>query len=89
MVYEKKYGGRVKGTPNVTTKELRERISRIVDATFSELELMELTNRERIELLGKLLPFIAPKLTSLTIDEPKQENFTPIEIKIIHPSNDN
>lgn len=84
-----RYGGRKAGTPNFTTKELRERISRIVNNTFNEIELMELTNRERIELLGKLLPFIAPKLTSLTIDEPKQENFTPIEIKIIKPTNDN
>lgn len=84
-----KYGGRKAGTPNVTTKELRERISKIVDATFSELELMKLTNKERIELLGKLLPYIAPKLTTITIDERKDEQFTPIEIKIIHPTNDN
>jgi len=84
-----RYGGRTKGTPNVSTKELRERISRIVDATFSELELMKLTNKERIELLGKLLPYIAPKLTTITIDERKDEQFTPIEIKIIHPTNDN
>lgn len=84
-----KYGGRAKGTPNVTTKELRERISRIVDATFSELELMKLTNKERIELLGKLLPYIAPKLTTITIDDQKHEQqFKPIEIKIIHPTND-
>jgi hypothetical protein len=84
-----KYGGRKAGTPNATTKELRERISKIVDATFSELELMKLTNKERIELLGKLLPYIAPKLTTITIDERKDEQFTPIEIKIIHPTNDN
>ena len=84
-----KYGGRAKGTPNATTKELRERISKIVDDTFSELELMKLTNKERIEVLGKLLPYIAPKLTTITIDERKDEQFTPIEIKIIHPTNDN
>jgi hypothetical protein len=84
-----RYGGRTKGTPNVSTKELRERISRIVDATFSELELNNLNNKERIELLGKLLPYIAPKLTTITIDERKDEQFTPIEIKIIHPTNDN
>jgi hypothetical protein len=83
---KKKYGGRVKGTPNVTTKELRERISRIVDATFSELELNNLNNKERIELLGKLLPYIAPRLTAITIDDQKHEQqFTPIEVKIIHP----
>ncbi len=50
---------------------------------------MKLTNKERIELLGKLLPYIAPKLTTITIDERKDEQFTPIEIKIIHPTNDN
>jgi hypothetical protein len=84
-----KYGGRKAGTPNVTTKELRERITRIVNDTFNELELIKLTNKERIELLGKLLPYIAPRLTAITIDERKDEQFTPIEIKIIHPTNDN
>ena len=84
-----KYGGRAKGTPNATTKELRERISRIVDDTFSELEVNNLNNKERIELLGKLLPYIAPKLTTITIDDQKHEQqFKPIEIKIIHPTND-
>jgi hypothetical protein len=50
---------------------------------------MKLTNKERIELLGKLLPYIAPKLTTITIDDQKHEQqFKPIEIKIIHPTND-
>ena len=85
-----KYGGRAKGTPNVTTKELRERITRIVNATFSELELNNLNNKERIELLGKLLPYIAPRLTAITIDDQKHEQqFTPIEVTIIHPTNEN
>jgi hypothetical protein len=49
---------------------------------------MKLTNKERIELLGKLLPYIAPRLTAITIDDQKHEQFSPIEIKIIHPTND-
>lgn len=84
-----RYGGRQKGTPNNSTKELRERITRIVDDTIKDLDLKNLTNKERIELLGKLLPYIAPKLTSITIDEPKHELFNPIEIKIINPTNEN
>ena len=84
-----RYGGRKKGTPNNSTKELRERITRIVDDTIKDLDLKNLTNKERIELLGKLLPYIAPKLTSITIDEPKHELFNPIEIKIINPTNEN
>ena len=84
-----RYGGRQKGTPNNSTKELRERITRIVDDTIKDLDLNSLTNKERIELLGKLLPYIAPKLTTITIDEPKHELFNPIEIKIINPTNEN
>lgn len=84
-----RYGGRKKGTPNNSTKELRERITRIVDDTIKDLDLKNLTNKERIELLGKLLPYIAPKLTTITIDEPKHELFNPIEIKIINPTNEN
>lgn len=85
-----KYGGRTKGTPNVATKDLRQRISKIVEDTFNKLELNDLNNKERIELLGKLLPYIAPKLTTITIDERKDEpSFNPIEVRIIHPTNEN
>ena len=84
-----KYGGRKKGTPNNSTKELRERITQIVDDTIKELDLKALTNKERIEILGKLLPYIVPKLTTITIDDHKHELFNPIEIKIINPTNAN
>jgi len=83
------YGGRQKGTPNNSTKEIRERITRIVDDTINQLDLNTLTNKERIDLIGKLLPYLVPKLTTITIDEPKHELFNPIEIKIINPTNEN
>lgn len=84
-----RYGGRQKGTPNNSTKELRGRITQIVDDTINQLDLNTLTNKERIDLIGKLLPYLVPKLTTLTIDEPKQELFKPIEIRIINPTNAN
>jgi len=70
----KKYGGRQKGTPNKLTKELR---SLLKDILYQELdELQEkfklLEPRERIELLIKLMPYILPKVTSVshTTNEP-------------------
>jgi hypothetical protein len=82
-----RHGGRTKGTPNVTTKELRERITSILNNTFNDLELKNLTNKERIDLIGKLLPYLVPKLTTITIDEKTDTNyFNPIEIKIINPT---
>lgn len=82
-----RYGGRQKGTPNNSTKELRERITRIVDDTIKDLDLNTLTNKERIDLIGKLLPYLVPKLTTITIDEKTDTNyFNPIEIKIINPT---
>jgi hypothetical protein len=69
-----KYGGRQKGTPNKLTKELR---SLLKDILYQELdELQEkfklLEPRERIELLIKLMPYILPKVTSVshTTNEP-------------------
>tara|TARA_B110000908_G_scaffold100451_1_gene118485 strand:+ start:185 stop:427 length:243 start_codon:yes stop_codon:yes gene_type:complete len=69
-----KYGGRQKGTPNKLTKELR---SLLKDILYQELdELHEkfklLEPKERIELLIKLMPYILPKVTSVshTTNEP-------------------
>ena len=69
-----KYGGRQKGTPNKLTKELR---SLLKDILYQELdELQEkfklLEPKERIELLIKLMPYILPKVTSVshTTNEP-------------------
>jgi hypothetical protein len=70
----KKYGGRQKGTPNRMTKELR---SILKDILYKEIEtiqesLDELEPIERIELLIKLMPYILPKVTSIshTTNEP-------------------
>lgn len=70
----KKYGGRQKGTPNRMTKELR---SVLKDILFEELgEIKEkldmLEPKERIELVIKLIPYVLPKVNSVshTTNEP-------------------
>ena len=69
-----KYGGRQKGTPNRLTKELRAILKK---ALHEELEnigdlLEQLKPKERIEIIIKLMPFIFPKMNSVShsIDEP-------------------
>ena len=70
----KKYGGRQKGTPNKLTKELR---SVLKDILYQELEQIQehletLNSKERVELLIKLMPYVLPKVTSIshTTNEP-------------------
>lgn len=70
----RKYGGRQKGTPNKVTKELR---SLLKEVLYNELEgleerLQELTPIERITVMTKLMPYVFPKLDSIshTTNEP-------------------
>ena len=63
-----KYGGRQKGTPNRITKELR---TLLKDILYQELAQVQerfnlLEPKERIELLIKLMPYILPKVTSIS-----------------------
>ena len=63
-----KYGGREKGTPNRLTKELR---TLLKDILYQELEQIQerlelLKPKERLELLIKLIPYVLPKVTSVS-----------------------
>jgi len=59
----KKYGGRVQGTPNKLTSEMREALKTILNKEIEVLpELLKKMNPEkRAEILTRLLPFIMPK----------------------------
>ena len=74
----KKYGGRKKGTPNRLTKELRVLLK---DIMYQELEEIQerfslLEPKQRIELIIKLMPYILPKVNSIshTTNEPLDWN---------------
>ncbi|MEP0131906.1 MAG: hypothetical protein ABJJ25_00890 [Eudoraea sp.] len=75
----KKFGGRKKGSPNRLTKEVRLLLK---DLVFSELESLQqqldnLENKDRIEILLKLLPYVLPKVNSVNANqgEPIDWNF--------------
>jgi hypothetical protein len=75
----KKYGGRQKGTPNRLTKELRTILKTVL---YNELEKIEelldsLEPKARLELVIKLIPFILPKVETVshTYNEPFDAGF--------------
>jgi hypothetical protein len=63
----KKTGGRVAGTPNKVTSELRETLKAIVASELESLPetLEQLQPKERLDLVIKLLPFCMPKVSSI------------------------
>jgi hypothetical protein len=63
----KKTGGRVAGTPNKVSGELRKTLKQIIAAELDALPTMlgELPARERLELLIKLMPFCLPKVNTI------------------------
>ena len=66
----KKTGGRKKGTPNKDTKELRERISDLIDNNFDNIQadMDTLTPEKRLDFLVKLFEYSLPKLNRTEID---------------------
>ena len=74
-----KTGGRQAGTPNKVTTEIRNFLSSLV---FDNMDLItqdfrQLTTEQRMILLPKILPYIAPKMRPQTDDEQeKQEQRT-------------
>jgi hypothetical protein len=63
----KKTGGRVAGTPNKLTSELRTTLKGIIAGELGALPqtFEQLPPKERLELLIKLLPYCLPKVDSI------------------------
>lgn len=59
-----KVGGRKKGVQNVATKELRERVTLLIDDLYDLVvtDLKTLTPSERLRSLTQLMEFALPKL---------------------------
>ncbi len=74
-----KTGGRVKGSVNVTTKELRTQIETILQGYFDKLDFEKLKDADKILLVSKLLPFVLPRLQTMELKESqKHEAFNVI-----------
>jgi hypothetical protein len=65
-----KTGGRTKGTPNRTTKELKELIHNIVEVQLDTIEedLKDLEPKDRLNILLKLVEYVLPKQREQKID---------------------
>ena len=69
-----KYGGREKGTPNRLTKELRVILKEALHKELKSIgeRLEQLEPKERLEVLIKLMPFVFPRMNTMShaMDEP-------------------
>jgi len=74
-----KSGGRVKGTPNVLTHELRETLKQFVSSEIDNLSkedvLSKLTYSERLVFLTKILPYVLPKVQPLLSEYDSQTDW--------------
>lgn len=66
--------GRPKGVANKTTTELKNAIKLFVEAELENVNdlLSELTAKERLDILCKLIPYCVPKQTELISDNTKE-----------------
>lgn len=72
------------GSPNKLNAELREKIYLIIEKEFESIEdtLNELTAKERIEVVLRLLKFSLPQLRHIQLTEDK-EPLTEIRVNIV------
>jgi hypothetical protein len=72
MAMEVKTGGRIAGTENKTTKEIRAVLKEVINYELLNIEslLCELQPKEHLELVIKLMPFVLPKLAPEPIEKP-------------------
>lgn len=72
MAQGKKTGGRQKGTPNKTTKKVRDAISDVVNNYFDSdkfaKDIEDLDPKDRVSAIEKLASYVIPKLQSVNLD---------------------
>jgi len=76
MAKGEKTGGRESGTPNRLTSELRGLLKNVLHKEIERIpeHFKELEQKDRLELLVKLLPFVLPKVIAVhySEDEPNE-----------------
>jgi hypothetical protein len=80
----KKFGGRVKSTPNKTTQQSKEIVQKVISNELENLEVLlsKLSAKDRVNALIKLLPFVIPKQQEISIDTPIHQ-LQPIVLTVI------
>jgi|SRR5690554_2097198 len=70
--------GRPKGTPNKTTAEVRQFIQIFLDRQFDTLDEVfnQLTPKEKVSAITKLLPYIVPKQQHIDLISTHTQNVT-------------
>ena len=72
----KKFGGRVKGTPNKVTSEVKSKLQLLIDNTIEELSSTNLSVSHKLKLLEIMLNYCLPKLKhSYNEIDNKQKSF--------------
>jgi hypothetical protein len=62
-----KTGGRKKGSKNIVTNEIRQKLKDLVFNEINEIEsyINQLQPKERIESLIKIIPYVLPKVADI------------------------
>jgi 23S rRNA C2498 (ribose-2'-O)-methylase RlmM len=79
--------GRPKGAVNKTTAEAKALLQIIVSNELETIaeRLEQLDNKERIEAVIKLLPYIVPRQTEIAVES--KMNYTPVTITLLENGN--
>jgi hypothetical protein len=85
-----KTGGRVIGSLNLNSKEVRNIIKVVIDNELHNIDelLNELPTRERLDFIIKLLPYVLSKLAPEPIEQPI-ENIKKFEVEILKGNGQN
>lgn len=80
----KKFGGRAKNTPNRTTAQSKAIVQKVINSELDNLEVLlsKLPAKDRVNALIKLLPFVIPKQSEISIDTPLNP-FQPITLTLV------
>ena len=76
--------GRTKGQPNYKTKEIKELLHQFIQHGLNDIiqNYDTLSNRDKVQFLGRVIGYVMPKPLSEVEDEPKMKD-NKIEIQIV------
>ena len=74
--------GRIAGTPNKLTTEVKEKLQVLIDDVIDNIDISELDNNQKIKLLQIGIQYIVPRLKHTTQDDGwfEQPLFPDIEV---------